>query len=81
MYLCIYIYILFIYAVKPVNSGHLRVLKNLSVIEKCLCPLLGGNLRKIVTCLPFRMSAIGRFHGNIYIYIYFVATNFAVLLL
>ena len=26
---------------------HLRVLKNLSVIERC--PLLGGNLKKIVT--------------------------------
>ena len=27
--------------VKPLNSGHLQVLKNLSVIERC--PLLGGN--------------------------------------
>ena len=35
------------YTVKPLNSGHLQVLKNLSVIEKC--PLLGGNLKKIVT--------------------------------
>ena len=33
--------------VKSLNSGHLRVLKNLSVIERC--PLLGGNLKKIVT--------------------------------
>ena len=33
--------------VKPLNSGHLRVLKNLSVIESC--PLLGGNFKKIVT--------------------------------
>ena len=33
--------------VKPLNSGHLRVLKNLSVIERC--PLLGGNFKKIVT--------------------------------
>ena len=32
---------------KPLNSGHLRVLKNLSVIGRC--PLLGGNLKKIVT--------------------------------
>ena len=32
--------------VKPLNSGHLRVLKNLSVDR---CPLLGGNLKKIVT--------------------------------
>ena len=37
----------FIIPVKPLNSGHLMVSKNLSVIEKC--PLLGGNLRKIVT--------------------------------
>ena len=33
--------------VKPLNSRHLRVLKNLSVIERC--QLLGGNLKKIVT--------------------------------
>ena len=31
---------------KRLNSGHLRVSKNLSVIERC--PLLGGNLKKIV---------------------------------
>ena len=35
------------YAVKPLNSGHLQVLKNLSVIERC--QLLGVNLKKIVT--------------------------------
>ena len=29
------------YTVKPRNSEHLVVLKNLSVIERC--PLLGGN--------------------------------------
>ena len=29
------------------NSGHLRVLKHLSVIKRC--PLLGGSLTKIVT--------------------------------
>ena len=34
-------------AVKPLNSGHLRVLKNLSVIKRC--PLFGGSLRKINT--------------------------------
>ena len=34
-------------AVKPLNSGHLLVLKNLSIIDRC--PLLGGNLKKIVT--------------------------------
>ena len=33
--------------VKPLNSGHLRVLKNLSVIKSC--PLLGGCINKIVT--------------------------------
>ena len=33
--------------VKPLNKGHLRVLKNLSVIERC--PLMGGNFKKIVT--------------------------------
>ena len=33
--------------VKPLNSGHLRVLKNLSVVERC--PLLEGNLIKIAT--------------------------------
>ena len=32
---------------KPLNSGHLRVFKNLSVIERC--PLLGGNFKKIAT--------------------------------
>ena len=35
------------HTVKPLNSGHLQVLKNLSVIERC--PLLGGNFKKIVT--------------------------------
>ena len=33
--------------VKPLNSGYLRVLKNVSVIKRC--PLLGGSLTKIVT--------------------------------
>ena len=33
--------------VKPLNSGHLRVVKNLPVIKRH--PLLGGNLTKIVT--------------------------------
>ena len=31
---------------KPLNSGHLQVLKNLSGVESC--PLLEGNLKKIV---------------------------------
>ena len=34
-------------SVKPLNSGHLPVLKNLSVIKRC--PLLGGSLWKIAT--------------------------------
>ena len=36
-----------VYTVKPLNSGHLRVLKNLSVIKRC--PLLEGSLTKTVT--------------------------------
>ena len=32
---------------KPLNRGHLQVLKNLPVIERW--PLLGGNFKKIVT--------------------------------
>ena len=32
---------------KSLNRGHARVLKNLSVIERC--PLLGGNFKKILT--------------------------------
>ena len=32
---------------KPLNSRYIQVLKNLCVIERC--PLLGGNLKKIVT--------------------------------
>ena len=58
---------------KPLNNGHLQVLKKLSVTERCL--LLGGNLKRIVTfgnqptfcplfmaCQLFGMSASGRFH-------------------
>ena len=33
--------------VKPLNSGHLQIFKNMSFIERC--PLLGGNFKKIVT--------------------------------
>ena len=32
--------------VKPLNSGHLRLLKSLPVIKRC--PLLGGSLTNIV---------------------------------
>ena len=42
-----HIHVTFISTVKPLNSGHLRVLKSLSVIKRCL--LLGGSLTKIVT--------------------------------
>ena len=61
---------------KPLNSGHLWLLKNVSVIERC--PLLGSNLKKIVTFGIYRfvryswyvrplfgMSASGRFHCNL----------------
>ena len=37
----------FFITVKPLNSGHLRVLKNLSVIKRC--PLFGVSLIQIVT--------------------------------
>ena len=33
------------YTVKPLNSWHLRILKNVSVIK--MCPLMGGSLTKI----------------------------------
>ena len=33
--------------VKPLNSGHLLVIKSLSVIKRC--PLLGGSVTAIVT--------------------------------
>ena len=37
----------FVATVKPLNSGHLRVLNNLYVIKRC--PLLWGSSTKIVT--------------------------------
>ena len=37
----------FVSTVKPLNSRHLRVLKNLSIIKRC--PLLGGSLIEIAT--------------------------------
>ena len=51
---------------KPLKSGHLRVLKNLSVVK--MCPVFGGSSTKIFkfpllkACQLFGMSAIGRFH-------------------
>ena len=41
----ILIYLLGVDSVKPLNSGHLRVLKNLSIIKRCA--LLEGSLTKI----------------------------------
>ena len=41
------LFVFIFYTVKPLNSRHLRVLKNLSIIERC--PVFGGNLKKIVT--------------------------------
>ena len=41
------IFLPLICTVKPLTNGHLRVLKNLYVIERC--PVLRGNLTKIVT--------------------------------
>ena len=41
------IFLPLICTVKPSNSGHIRVLKNVSVIDRC--PVLGENLTKIVT--------------------------------
>ena len=57
-----------IYKVKPLKSGHLQVLKNLSIIEGCL--VLGVNLKDNVTfgtkCFvhysQHGMSTIGRFY-------------------
>ena len=44
--------------VKPLNSGHLRVLINLSFIERC--PLLESNLIKIAT---FGTNVLSAIHG------------------
>ena len=46
--------------VKPLNSGHLRVLKNLSVIKRCA--LLGGSVTKIVT---FRTKHFVRYSRHV----------------
>ena len=40
-------YSILFYTVKPLNSGNIRILKNLPIIKRC--PLLGGSLTKIVT--------------------------------
>ena len=46
--------------VKPLNSEHLRVLKNLFVSERC--PLLGGNFKKIVT---FETKCFVRYYWHV----------------
>ena len=46
--------------VKPLNSGNLQVLKNLSFIKRC--PLLGGSLKKIVT---FRTKHFVRYSRHV----------------
>ena len=46
--------------VKPLNSGHLRVLKNLSAIKRCT--LLRGSLTKIVT---FRTKHFVRYSRHV----------------
>ena len=49
-------YIILENTLKPLNSGHLRVLKNLSVIRRY--PLLGGSLTKFVPFETKILSAI-----------------------
>ena len=46
--------------VKPLNSGRLRVLKNLSVIKRC--PQLGGHFKKIV---KFRTKRFDRYSRHV----------------
>ena len=48
------------YTVKRLNRKHLRVLKNLSVIKRCL--LLGASLTKIVS---FRTKYFVHYSGHI----------------
>ena len=44
--------------VKPLNRGHVGVLKILSVIERC--PLLEGNLRRLS---HYRLNVLTAIHG------------------
>ena len=52
--------VIFVNTMKPPNSGHLRVLKNLFVIERS--PLLGGNLKKIG---KFRTKHFARYSWHV----------------
>ena len=47
--------------VKPLNRGHLRVLKNLSAIKRC--PLLGGSLTKIVIFALLGVNILSAIQG------------------
>ena len=53
------------YTLNPLNSGHLQVFKNLSVLKGC--PLLGGSLTKISVTFGtkhfVRYSRHGRYLG------------------
>ena len=65
------------YTVKPLNSGHLSVLKNVSVIERC--PLFGGNFKKIV---PFGTKCFVRYSSHLkkrYRFLIFVRQDLVVL--
>ena len=67
------------FKVKPLNRGHLRVLKKLSVIE--MCPLLVGNLKKILTfgtkrfvCYSWHVRCLGCPLGSFTVLIFFKHT-------
>ena len=53
-------FLFFLNTMEPLNSGHLRVLKNLSTIKRFA--LLGGSLTKIVT---FRTKHFVRYSKHI----------------
>ena len=59
--------------VKPLNSGHLWVLENVSVIERCL--LVGINLKKIVT---FGTKHFVRYSRHVYCLRYSLLGGFTV---
>ena len=66
----------FSFKVRPLNRGHLRVLKKLSVIEGC--PLLVGNLKYILTfetkrfvCYSWHVRCLGCPLGSFTVIIFF----------
>ena len=66
----------FSFKVKPLNRGHLRVFKKLSVIERC--QLLVGNLKKILTfgterfvCYSWHVRWLGCPLGSFTVLIFF----------